>query len=190
MSGLAVAILAAGRSARFGAEDKLTAPFRGLPLGLHAAQALAGLDFARRWVIVRAMDHPCAPGWTSAGFDLVVNPDAAVGMGASLRCAAECALQADVDGLMVCLADMPLVPPAHMATLVEAWTRHRGPVTSQDGTLTSPPAIFSRAQFPELASLTGDQGAKWQLRTALRIACPPGGLADVDDPETLLRLSR
>lgn len=189
MSGLAVAILAAGRSARFGAEDKLAAPFRGKPLGLHTADALIDLDVLRRWVIVRTVDHPCVPGWASAGLEPVVNPNAADGMGSSLRCAAERALEIGAEGLLVCLADMPLVPSAHFSALVRAWTELGGLVASQDGALVSPPAIFSRDHFGVLSSLTGDQGAKPLLQNAYRVSSPPGALGDVDDPETLRRLS-
>jgi molybdenum cofactor cytidylyltransferase len=189
MSGLAVAILAAGRSARFGTEDKLAALFRGKPLGLHTAEALTGLEFGHRWVIARTADHMCVPVWTSAGFETVVNADAAQGMGASLRCAAERAKEAGADGLMVCLADMPLVSPAHFSALIRAWAEHGGLIASQDGALVSPPAIFSREQFGALLGLTGDQGAKPLLKTAYRVISPPGALVDVDDPEALRRLS-
>lgn len=190
MSGLAVAILAAGRSARFGAEDKLAAPFLGKPLGLHTADALIGLDVLRRWVIVWTVDHPCVPGWMSAGFEPVVNPDAADGMASSLRCAAERALEIGAEGLLVCLADMPLVPSAHFSALVQAWAERGGLIASQDGALVSPPAIFSREHFGALSSLTGDQGAKPLLKTAFRVTGPRGALMDVDDPETLRRLSK
>lgn len=189
MSQLAVALLAAGRSARFGAADKLTAAFRGKALGLHAAKALVGLDFLHRWVIVRAATHPGIPGWQSAGFEPVVNAGAAAGMGTSLRCAAIMAERAGVDGLLVCLADMPLVPAAHYAGLVKAWEQHGGIVASRDGPLVSPPAIFPRADFAALASLDGDQGAKRLLGAAVCVTSPPGALADVDDPAALLRLT-
>jgi CTP:molybdopterin cytidylyltransferase MocA len=182
-------MLAAGRSARFGPEDKLAAPFRGLALGLHAADALTGLEFQHRWVIVRTHDHPCALGWKSAGFETVVNTDAATGMGSSLRCAAERAIAVGAEGLLVCLADMPLVPAVHFAALVQAWTGQGGLVASKDGPLVSPPAIFPSAYLPGLASLSGDQGARQLLDRAQLVASPPGGLADVDDPETLRRLS-
>lgn len=189
MSGLAVAILAAGRSARFGAEDKLAAQFRGKPLGLHAALALADLDFSGRWVIVRSKDHLCVSGWKSSGFEPVVNPDAAAGMGSSLACAAMLAGESGADGLMVCLADMPLVPSGHFMALVQAWMPQGGKIASKDGPLIAPPAIFAREHFPALARLTGDQGAKPLLKDARHVISPPGVLADVDDPKTLMRLS-
>ncbi len=189
MSGLAVAILAAGRSARFGAEDKLTAKLRGMPLGLHTANALAGLNFAQRWVIVRAPDHPCVPDWRAVGFEPLVNAAADTGMGASLRLAAQCAEHAGADGLMVCLADMPLVPSAHFEALTHAWRQRGGVIASQDGVLIAPPAIFSRAHFPLLAGVTGDQGGRPLLNGAFCVTAPSGTLEDVDDPATLLRLS-
>ena len=189
MSGLAVAILAAGRSARFGVEDKLTAEFRGMPLGLHPAHALLGLDFAHRWVIVRTHDHPCASGWRSAGFDLVVNADADAGMGASLRIAAERAEQAGANGLMICLADMPLVSTEHFQALIRTWNLHGGIVASQDGALISPPAIFAHEHYPSVAGLTGDRGGKMLLHDAICVPSRLGALVDIDDLATLQRLS-
>jgi len=189
MSGLAVAILAAGRSARFGAEDKLTAMFRGMPLGLHTAHAILGLKFAHRWVIVRAHNHPCASAWVSAGFEPVVNANADMGMGASLRIAAERAQQAGTDGLMICLADMPLVPADHFQALIGAWNQHGGIVASQDGARISPPAIFAQEHYAAVAGLTGDRGGKMLLKDALCVPSLPGALVDVDDLETLERLS-
>ncbi len=186
---LAIAILAAGQSRRFGAADKLTAPFRGKALGLHVADALARQPALQRWVIVRTADHPCQSGWRAAGFEPVVNPDAAQGQGTSLRCAAQLADQAGADALMVCLADMPLVPPAHFAALVAAWQHHAGIVASHDGALISPPAIFARPFFGTLAAASGDHGARHLLTGAHLVASPAGALTDIDDPLTLQRLS-
>lgn len=190
MSGLAAALLAAGCSARFGAADKLAEHFRGAPLGLHAARALDGIDLARRWVIVRDPAHPCVEGWRAAGFEPVVNPQADEGMASSLRLAARLADESGADALLVCLADMPLVARAHVASLVGAWDASGGIVASRDGALVSPPAIFAREHFPALAALTGDRGAKPLLARARLVDSPPGGLADVDDPATLARLAR
>ncbi len=187
MSGIAVAVLAAGSSSRFGAEDKLVAPFRGKPLGLHATDALAGQDFSHRWVIVRTLDHPCVPGWMSAGFEPVLNTHAATGMGSSLRRAAELADLVGAEGLMVCLADMPLVEPAHIAALSRLWREQGGIVASRDGDLVSPPAIFARTHFKRLAGLDGDQGGRALMNGAACVTAPQGSLVDIDDPEALLR---
>lgn len=190
MSRLAAALLAAGRSARFGAADKLAAPLGCMPLGLHAAAAMTGVDLCRRWVILRGEEHPCRGGWVSAGFVPVVNPDADEGMGASLRCAARLADQAGADGLLICLADMPLVTTAHLNALVECWAGSGGSVVSWDGAIASPPVIVPRDRFAAMAWLTGDQGAKALLANACRVTCPAGMLADVDDVATLELVAR
>ncbi|MDE2562858.1 MAG: nucleotidyltransferase family protein [Sphingomonadales bacterium] len=187
---MVAALLAAGRSARFGAADKLARDFRGVPLGLHAARALETVDLTRHWVIVRDAAHPCAQGWRAAGFELVVNPQADEGMGASLRLAARLADEAGADSLLVCLADMPLVTTAHIAALAGAWRARGGVVASRDGALVSPPAIFAREHFAALAGLAGDRGAKALLGQAGLVDSPVGALADIDDPATLARLAR
>lgn len=188
--GVAVALLAAGRSTRFGADDKLAAPFRGTMLGLHAARALAGLPFVARWVIVRDdLAHPCLPGWRAAGFTPVGNPDADEGIATSLRLAVRQAEEAGVGALLVCLADMPLVTTAHFAALLAAAERGCDIAASRDGALVSPPAIFARRHFAALGELRGDKGAKALLGGAERVDSAPGTLADVDDPATLAHLT-
>ncbi|WP_338467656.1 NTP transferase domain-containing protein [Novosphingobium sp. ZN18A2] len=189
MNGPALALLAAGQSARFGADDKLAAPFRGAMLGLHAANALSGLAAAPRWAIVRGLGHPCIPGWRDAGFDPVVNAQADEGMAASLRLAARLAAAARAPALMICLADMPLVPAAHYAALVDRWRAQGGTVGSCAGALVSPPAIFPTDRFAALGALSGDRGAKALLAGAALVESPPGTLADIDNPETLARLA-
>jgi molybdenum cofactor cytidylyltransferase len=187
MSSLAVAVLAAGSSSRFGAEDKLAAPFRGKSLGLRATDALAGQDFSHRWVIVRTLDHPCIAGWMSEGFEPVLNTHAATGMGSSLRRAVELADVTRAEGLMVCLADMPLVEAAHVTALAQLWREQGGIVASRDGDLVSPPAIFARAFFGMLADLDGDRGGRALLEGAACITAPQGSLVDIDDPKALHR---
>lgn len=182
----AVAVLAAGQSVRFGPQDKLAAPLGAALLGEHAARTLRELGFSRRWVIAGRADHPCAPGWAAAGFAVSVNAEAASGMGTSLALAAQLALAADVDALLVALADMPLVPARHFAALL-ARAAQLGPgaiVASEAVGQRSPPAVFGRQHFPKLAASSGDSGARHLLREAETIACAPDWLIDIDDPAT------
>ena len=115
---LAVAVLAAGQSSRFGPADKLTACLRGQRLGELACRTLADMPFAQRWVIAARADHPCASSWQASGFTVAVNPQAASGMGTSVALAATLALDAQVGGLLIALADMPLVPAGHYHALI------------------------------------------------------------------------
>lgn len=187
----AVAVLAAGQSRRFGPDDKLTAMFRGQRLGELACHALAGLGAAHRWVIAARADHPCAQSWQGDDFTVVVNAQAAMGMGTSVALAATLALEAQADGLLIALADMPLVPADHYRALL-ARAAATGPATVvasvADG-VRSPPAVFGRERLAVLAAITGDAGARGLLGQAELVACAPDQLLDVDDPQTLARLS-
>lgn len=183
---VAVAVLAAGQSRRFGEADKLAAPFSGTMLGLHACRTLSPLPFAFRWVVAPDADHPCADGWREAGFTVVPNPHAASGMGTSVALAARLAADARATSLMIALADMPLVTALHFADLLE----RAAPdvlLASHNGEAPTPPAIFGSAHFEELTRAKGDAGARKLLRQAETLACAPELLVDIDDPESLAR---
>ena len=180
---IGVALLAAGSSRRFGDADKLTAEFDGLMLGQHAAFVFPLGLVSRAWVIVSAHGHPCEPGWRSMGFEPIVNPDAPEGMGASVALAARLAQREALDGLVIALADMPLVPAAHYEALITAVTAPDDIATSAHGDLSMPPAVFGRAHFETLASLSGDKGARDLLVRGRVIECPEDWLIDIDTPE-------
>ena len=178
---VALALLAAGRSSRFGREDKLAAAFRGKPLWRHAAQTLRTLPLAHRWLIVRQPGQFIAEGYTG-----IVNTHADQGIGASVALAAALAQEAGADALLIALADMPLVPASHFARLVEA----AGPDTllaSHNGSAPSPPALFGREHFAGLQKASGDKGARALLRAAGILRCDPALMIDIDTPEALLR---
>lgn len=184
------AILAAGRSRRFGKADKLRAPFRGKALGLHAAATLAKLASQHRIIITSRLHHMCASGWQDAGFSLVKNPNADEGMGTSVAVAARIARRSQSDALLIALADMPLVPFAHFRALTEAAKErgNRAVIASHDGEARMPPALFGSAHFDALAQLSGDQGARALLANAEPVACSPELLVDIDTPEALAAL--
>ena len=188
---LVIAVLAAGRSERFGVDDKLAALFRGKPLGLHVTDNLVGVSSARRFVIVANEQHPCSTGWQAAGFETVRNAKAHLGMGTSIALAASHALAARSGALLICLADMPLVPQSHFESLVSAAFRlgPDGIVASTNGAAMMPPACFRQNRFNELSQLAGDQGARALLREAEQMACAPDLLVDIDDPDELARLA-
>jgi CTP:molybdopterin cytidylyltransferase MocA len=187
---LAIALLAAGRSERFGVEDKLGADLAGKPLGLHAAGTLARCDADRRWVIASRADHPCSAAWRAGGWDIAVNSRASEGMGTSVALAAGLAEEHGADLLLIALADMPLVPLAHFEALVAA-ARNRPEdalAATSTGTVRMPPACFGKARFASLAVLDGDEGARRLLSGAISVTCAADALVDVDVPDTLDRL--
>jgi molybdenum cofactor cytidylyltransferase len=189
LDGLAVALLAAGRSQRFGDEDKLAARLGGKLLIDWAAQAGRAINAAQHFIVtgpdVPQQDCP-------AGYVQLHNPDAGEGLGSSLRLAAHHARETGAVALLVLLADMPLVRPSHLATLVASFGADPAvPVFSRAlGGVPQPPAILPAALFPALEALSGDSGARRLARGATLVTASPDSLIDVDTPADLALCAR
>lgn len=192
--GLTIAVLAAGQSHRFGDADKLCADFRGTLLGQCAVETLAQSELhlaaQHRIVVTSDLRHACAIAWREAGFDPVLNPNAASGMGTSVALAARIARRAGSMHLLIALADMPLVPAPHFEALVASaqTLRSAARVASSNGSTLMPPAVFGSDCFASLSELEGDAGARALLSGSNSLACPRDWLSDVDTPEALALL--
>ncbi|OYW82086.1 MAG: hypothetical protein B7Z26_04005 [Asticcacaulis sp. 32-58-5] len=146
---LAAIILAAGTSHRFGTEDKLQAR-----LGDHTVldAAIAATDGLDQRIVVSRSQVP-----VSGGVRVVINPDAAAGMGGSL--AIGVASLEPCDGVFVVLGDMPLIPQAIYRQLAEHLPGHDIVVPTHAGR-DGHPVLFAAACFDDLRALYGDQGAR------------------------------
>lgn len=182
-----LAILAAGQSTRFGAEDKLTAMLAGRMLGLHASATLSGMGWKWAVVVAARADHPCVPEWQAQGYDILPNPDAAQGLSTSVRLAAHAAQACGAGALLLCLADMPFVTIDHVRALLAVGDTGSVIASIHDGQ-PMPPALFGAAHFDRLTRLEGDSGARALLCAAVLV--PMGKLLsiDVDDRDALLSL--
>jgi len=177
---IAVALLAAGRGTRFGGA-KLDADLAGKPVGSWAIEQADALSWSRRF-IVTSSDVPAFAA-AHSGWEVLINPDAAVGMGSSIAVAAKAA--AGADRLLILLADMPLIPASHLQAIAQAdgiaFTEHPA---GRKGT----PAAFPNRCFTRLAELTGDQGAAgidWDEPIAAIPPPSPDCLRDIDTAQTL-----
>jgi molybdenum cofactor cytidylyltransferase len=189
---LCLAILAAGRSRRFGNDDKLAAKLHGKMLGLHAADRLSEFAFGRAAVITSCANHPCAAGWRAAGLEIIVNPLADSGMASSVAAAARAAAsEPSTQGLLICLADMPYIRPPHIIAIMERFAalEPAAIIASFVGDQSSPPALFGKSHFDRLADLTGDIGARMLLTNADLIKASAGELIDIDTAATLAALN-
>lgn len=172
-------LLAAGRSTRFGAADKLAALLDGRPLLDHAAAAMQALALPLRF-IVRPPEAPPYAGFTTLH---VTRADA--GLGHSLAVGARAARLAGAEALLVMLGDMPFVPFAHLAALLAAGAGPDTLIASTDGKTPSPPALIGVDWFSRLEALDADEGARPLLKQARLIHAPPGALGDIDVPADL-----
>ena len=185
---VAAIFLAAGRSTRFGADDKLLAPLGGVPLLLHAAQAIVDLAPARRIAVCPDRNGPVAALLADRGFDIVANPRPECGLSQSLRLGLGAVSPGPERAALLCLADMPFVSAGHLAALLARFDPDSALVVAsgRDG-VPMPPALFARSRFAALEEASGDQGARFMLASAALVDAPAGQLNDIDRPADLPR---
>ena len=178
---VAAVVLAAGGARRFGGGKQL-ASWRGKTLLEHALTAplQAGL---REVVVVEGatvLAHLLAPYPVRR----VHNPDWAEGMSTSLRTGLS-ALSPDVQAVLFCLADQPLLPPEVVRRLVLAWGEGAQIAAPYVGGERRNPVLFDRSLFAELMASSGDEGGRPVLRRHPDLIVPvpwhdPAVFADID----------
>jgi molybdenum cofactor cytidylyltransferase len=188
---VAAVVLAAGRSTRMGAINKLIAEIGGKPLvRIAAEQALASR--ASPIIVVTGHEHErVEAALKGLPVRIVHNPDYAEGLGTSLR-AGIAAVAEGTDGAIVCLGDMPQVSSALIDKLLAAFDPERGAlvvVPSIDGRRGNP-VVWSRRFFHDLMQVQGDIGARHLIGSYAEavVEVPVAGdaaLTDVDTPESL-----
>lgn len=188
---IAALVLAAGRSSRMGGPNKLLAEIGGRPLvRIAAEEALA----SRASSIVAVTGHQrdrVEAALQGLRVRTVHNPDFAEGLSTSLRVGLS-SMPADVDGVVVLLADMPQVDAVLIDRLISAFEPKKGAlivVPVIDGKRGNP-VVWSRRFFPDLMALQGDVGARHLIGrySEAVVEVPVTGkaaLADVDTPAAL-----
>jgi molybdenum cofactor cytidylyltransferase len=185
--GLFCVVLAAGMSTRFG-DVKQLADYRGQPLVRHTMR-LAGDLCANRSVLVagnewRKVTSACAP---LAGF-FVVNDAFRSGLGSSIA-AGVAAVAACATGVLLLLADQPLIDADYLREMETVWRQNpRCIVASEYAGTTGPPVIFPARFFDELRALHDDRGARQIIldnaSAVRRMPCAKAAV-DIDFPTDL-----
>jgi molybdenum cofactor cytidylyltransferase len=188
---VAAVVLAAGRSTRMGAVNKMLAEIGGKPL-VRIAVEQAVASRAKPVIVVTGHEREKVEA-TLKGLPVCLahNPDFSEGLGSSLR-AGIAAVPADADAAIICLGDMPQVDAALIDRLIAAFDPERSAlvvVPSIDGRRGNP-VVWSRRFFHDLMSIQGDVGARHLIGnyTEAVVEIPVTGeaaLTDVDTPESL-----
>ena len=125
---------------------------------------------------------------------LVRNPDPSLGQLSSLQTGLEAADKPDLEGVLMMLVDVPLVRPATIRQVIEAWTRKRAPVVRPAiGERHGHPVLFDRSLFDELRHAPLAGGAKTVVHAhageLINVAVDDEGcLTDIDTPADYERL--
>ena len=190
---IAALLLAAGQSSRMGS-NKLLAEVDGRLMVARVAQRLLS-SHARPIVAVlgnQADRVDAALG--KLPVERVRNPAFAEGLSSSLK-AGLAALPEDVDGVIVCLGDMPLVAGRDLDRLIAAFNPLEGRaiiVPTRRGKRGNP-VLWAKRFIPEMAELAGDVGAKHLIGEHAELVCEvemdsDGVLVDIDTPDALAAL--
>jgi molybdenum cofactor cytidylyltransferase len=197
---VAALVLAAGRSRRMGGPNKLLQEVDGAAMVARVVDVLAEAP-VDPVLVVTGHDAPAVEAvLRGRSVELIHNPRHAEGMGTSVACGVRALAGREsgaVDGVLVCLADMPRVSPATVRRLVSAFRAAGDPAVcvpvhrEKRGN----PVLWGAAFFGELAELGGDVGARGLLAEHIDalLEVPvddPGVLLDVDTREALDRLGR
>jgi molybdenum cofactor cytidylyltransferase len=181
-------LLAAGASRRFGGDKLMHRLPDGVPMAIAAATKLRAT--CRRVMAVVRPGHEALAGLLAeAGCEIVPCPRAEQGMGESLAAGVRAA--PDAAGWLLALADMPFIAASSHQAVLSCLQAGASLAAPRYAGRRGHPVGFAREWFPQLAALTGDQGAKSILESHRQklILCPvddPGVIRDIDRPENLL----
>jgi molybdenum cofactor cytidylyltransferase len=190
---IAALLLAAGQSRRMGS-NKLLEQIDGRPMVARTAQRLLS---SRARPIVAVLGNQADAVDAALGklpVERVHNPAYAEGLSTSLKRGLE-TLPPDIDGVMVCLGDMPLVAGRELDRLIAAFNPLEGRaivVPTRRGKRGNP-VLWAKRFFPEMAELAGDVGAKHLIGEHAELVCEvemdtDSVLVDIDTPDALAEL--
>jgi molybdenum cofactor cytidylyltransferase len=190
---IAAVVLAAGKSTRMGS-NKLLKPVKDKPM---IRQTVETVLQSRASPVVVVTGHDAGrlrEALKGLNVVFVDNPHFSQGLSTSLS-AGVASLPAGVDGVLMVLGDMPLVPATTLNKLISVFDPQEGrsicvPVYQGER---GNPVLWGRQHFGELATIKGDRGAKVLLvvNSDHVVDVPVGNegvLTDFDTPDSLAKL--
>ncbi|MEE2971254.1 MAG: molybdopterin-binding/glycosyltransferase family 2 protein [Pseudomonadota bacterium] len=185
----AALILAAGQSRRMGRINKLLAEIDGVVMVARTADAVLAANVDPVIVVLGHESDDVHAALVERAVEFTDNPDYATGLASSLK-AGIAALPDDIDGVVVCLGDMPRVTPNHLDALIAAFNpaEGRGICVPTFNGKRGNPVLWDRCYFEDMEDVAGDVGARHLIGAhedaVFEVEMPDGGvLLDLDTPE-------
>lgn len=187
----AVIVLAAGRSERFGTDNKLLHPIDGTPMIRRTVERVLDAGLGDVVVVTGHNADDIERALRGLQVRCVRNATPWAGMGISLATGAN-ALKSETEAVFVVLGDMPELKPGTLTTMLGALDPEGGHdivVPVHEGKR-GHPVLFAARYFTQLCALSGDTGARAILnahpeRVHAQPVDDPGTLLDIDAPEDL-----
>jgi molybdenum cofactor cytidylyltransferase len=191
---IAVLVLAAGQSRRMGRVNKLVAEVDGVPMVRRVVDAALAAQADAVTVVTGHQAARVRAALAGRPVAFAHNPDYPEGLSTSLK-RGLAALPSDIDGVVVCLGDMPRVTAEQIDRLIAAFDSLEGRaicVPTARGKRGNP-VLWAARFIPEMLALKGDVGAKHLIgeypELVVEVAMADDGvLVDVDTPEALARV--
>ena len=193
---IAAIVLAAGQSRRTGSINKLLVEIGGAPMVARVVDTVRGAEVDPVIVVLGHQPDRVRDALAGRDVTLIENPNYAEGLSTSLARGLS-VLPKNVDGVVVCLGDMPDVTTAHIERLIESFAPDEGRdicVPTFNGKRGNP-VLWARRYIDEMAHVAGDVGARHligeNVDAVSEVAMPDGGvLLDLDTPEALASHAR
>lgn len=194
---IAAIVLAAGRSQRMAPLNKLLIPDdSGVPMVARVVDRVLASRARPVTVVLGHMAREVEAALSGRKVQFVEAPDYADGLSASLK-AGVASLPASADAALICLGDMPLVSTAMIDRLLAAFDPEEGRAIIRPTFRGEPgnPMIWARRFFDEIATLSGDAGARRLVARHAEFVAEvamddDGVLRDFDTREALATLKR
>jgi molybdenum cofactor cytidylyltransferase len=193
---VAALVLGAGSSSRMGEQNKLLARVGGIPMLQRVVDAALQAELVSTTVVTGCQKDEVQRLLQGREVNFVHNGAYKEGIAGSLKLGLS-SLPADIDGVIILLADMPFVKAVHLNGLIAEFN----PATERDivapireGRLGNP-IIWSARYIPAMMKLSGDRGARPLLdEFAANVWEVPMGddaiFMDVDTPQALAEANR
>jgi molybdenum cofactor cytidylyltransferase len=188
---IAAIILAAGQSRRMGVTNKLLADIEGQPMVTRVANAVKSSAASPVIAVVGHEANEVRLALSDTQIQCTENTNFTDGLSTSLT-AGLAALPDDIDGVLICLGDMPRVSANQIDRLIAAFDPLEGRaicVPTYNGKQGNP-ILLARRFFDEMQEITGDRGARHLIDGYHELTCEvemaeDSVLVDVDTPKAL-----
>lgn len=186
-------VLAAGESTRMG-RDKALLTYRGRTFLETIIATLREAGIERIAVVLGHHAEEIQHAVKLAGVEVVINFEYHRGQTSSLQAGLGALASEELEAIVLCLVDHPAVSATTVQKLLESLRQFRAPIViPTDQGHRGHPLVISRALFPELLSLSPEEGANTIIRkhrgaTQFLEVGDPGIVLNVDGPETYRRL--
>jgi molybdenum cofactor cytidylyltransferase len=188
---IAALILAAGQSRRMGEVNKLLIDIDDKPMVRQVAETILAAPVTPVVAVLGHERDRVRAAFAGLKLRAIYNPDYAAGISTSLKRGLG-ALPDDIDGVLVCLGDMPLVGPAEIERLIGAFnpTEGRAIIVPTWRGKRGNPVLWAKRFFPEMQDVAGDVGARHLIGAYPELVAEiemagEGVLLDIDTPEAL-----